>query len=190
MNERATPNYYEIMQLQPYANPALVTASYRILSKLYHPDTARESANLDQFRLIQQAYEVLSDPQKRKEYDQELSLKTPGGFAYAGTTGTATDPWADSKWDAQNDNTWAPYTPSEEDMAFYRNLADYENTTGRRRAITLILVYIIMMTIGLGCGVLGFITAFSPDGNRGQAVLLFILCVALVIAAQLEAYFS
>ena len=74
MKASTRPNYYEILQLQPFANPALVIAAYRILSKLYHPDTAKEEADLEKFRLLQEAYDVLNDPQKRRDYDSELRL--------------------------------------------------------------------------------------------------------------------
>ena len=193
MNERATPNYYEVLQLQPYANPTLVIAAYRILSKLYHPDTARDDANLELFRQLQQAYDTLSDPQKRQEYDRELRLRTPGNPTYAGQpysevkpeTDPTTPGWAPSP----ADNTWN-YTPSEEDLEFYRNLYDYDNTGPRPRALVLIIIYVFLMGGGLISGVLGFITAFSVNGSRGSALLYFAVGIALVIVAQLEAYFS
>ena len=60
MSATIRPKYYEILQLQPFANPALVIASYRILSKLYHPDTAREQADPEKFRRAVEYYQIES----------------------------------------------------------------------------------------------------------------------------------
>ncbi len=198
MSERAIPNHYEILQLQSYANPALVTASYRILSKLYHPDTAKEQANIEKFRLLQEAYDILSDPQKRLAYDQELRLKTPGAYAYAGSWQPPvqehdTTQRSDPAWHTGNpveDNTWAPYTPTDEDLEFYRNLYDYDAAGRRRRTLILLVIYVALMGAGLISGVMGFITAFGSTGHRGQALLYFAIGIALIVVAQLEAYFT
>lgn len=66
--------YYELLQLQPYAVPELITAVYRLLSKQYHPDTAKEQADVARFRLLKKAYQVLSDPATRREYDLSQGL--------------------------------------------------------------------------------------------------------------------
>ena len=188
MQEKTKPNYYEVLQLQPYANPALVIAAYRILSKLYHPDTAKEEANLEKFRLIQQAYETLSDPQKRKEYDQELRYTMPnsGGFDYAGFR--PDEEVRDPMWETPAQNE---YTPSPEDLEFYKNLYDYDLRGRRRRTILMIVIYIILMTAAVGFGLLGFFNVFSSEADSTtNAILCFCVAILLLVIAQVEAYYS
>lgn len=64
-------NYYEILEIKENASPEVIKAAYKALAKKYHPDTRSES-NCD-FRKtmadINEAYEVLSDENKRREYD-------------------------------------------------------------------------------------------------------------------------
>ena len=61
-------DYYEVLQLSQNANADTVERVYRLLAKRYHPDN-RESGDVDKFTSLRQAYEVLSDPESRAEYD-------------------------------------------------------------------------------------------------------------------------
>ena len=64
-------DYYEILGVSKDATPDEIKKAYRKLVKQYHPDSNGNSYNTDFFfRKIQEAYEVLSDPRKRAEYDQ------------------------------------------------------------------------------------------------------------------------
>ena len=63
-------NYYEILEVSEKATFNQIKRAYYSLSKKYHPDINPKTANL--FRNINEAYQVLSDPEKRKEYDQSL----------------------------------------------------------------------------------------------------------------------
>lgn len=69
-------NYYRILHVQPEAPEPVITASYRtMMSKLrLHPDLGGDTANA---ALINEAYAVLRDPQKRARYDAERRRK-PG----------------------------------------------------------------------------------------------------------------
>lgn len=64
-------NYYRILQVQPDAPQALITASYRtLMQKLkYHPDLGGDHWNA---ALLNEAFQVLSDPQRRAEYDRSM----------------------------------------------------------------------------------------------------------------------
>jgi len=67
-------NYYEILEIKEDASIEVVKAAYKALVKKYHPD-ANSNDNQDQERninSINEAYEVLSDESKRKEYDEKL----------------------------------------------------------------------------------------------------------------------
>lgn len=69
-------NYYEILEVDKKASSEIIKKSYSTLAKKYHPDLQPEDKKQDaeeKFKLINEAYEVLSDPEKRKNYDASLS---------------------------------------------------------------------------------------------------------------------
>lgn len=64
-------NYYEILEIKENASAEVIKAAYKALAKKYHPDT-RSKSNYDSQKTmadINEAYEVLSDENKRSEYD-------------------------------------------------------------------------------------------------------------------------
>lgn len=68
----SNPNYYQTLELQPTATSAEIKRAYRRLAKLFHPDSQCETANHERIVRINAAYEVLSDPKRRKSYDQQI----------------------------------------------------------------------------------------------------------------------
>jgi len=68
MATNQTPDYYEILQISPNAEPETVHRVYRLLAQRYHPDNA-DTGNDAQFRKLTDAYQVLSDPEQRAKYD-------------------------------------------------------------------------------------------------------------------------
>jgi curved DNA-binding protein CbpA len=61
-------DYYETLQVNPSADPETVHRVYRFLAQRFHPDNA-ESGNEARFREIHEAYTVLSDAERRAQYD-------------------------------------------------------------------------------------------------------------------------
>ncbi len=61
-------DYYELLQISPNAEPETIQRVYRMLAARYHPDNP-ETGNKEIFLLLQQAYETLSDPERRAAYD-------------------------------------------------------------------------------------------------------------------------
>ena len=66
-------DYYRILEISPSASVEVIKASYRALAKKYHPDTQISSNIGKTMADINEAYETLSNPQSRKEYDQQYS---------------------------------------------------------------------------------------------------------------------
>jgi len=63
-------DYYEILGIKRSAGQDEVQRAYRKLARKYHPDVSKASNAEDKFKEINEAYEVLKDPEKRKMYDQ------------------------------------------------------------------------------------------------------------------------
>jgi hypothetical protein len=65
---RETDDYYEVLQLSPSADLDTIHRVYRLLAQRCHPDNP-DTGNESQFRLISDAYGVLSNPETRAAYD-------------------------------------------------------------------------------------------------------------------------
>jgi curved DNA-binding protein len=63
-------DYYEILGVTRGADADEVKRAYRKLARKYHPDVSKEKNAEDKFKEVQEAYEVLRDPDKRAAYDQ------------------------------------------------------------------------------------------------------------------------
>lgn len=64
-------DYYEILGVPRGASDADIKKSFRKLARQYHPDVAKDKKRAEEkFKEINEAYEVLSDPEKRKRYDE------------------------------------------------------------------------------------------------------------------------
>ena len=61
-------DYYEVLQISANADPDTVHRVYRLLAQRFHPDNA-QTGNDAQFRALSEAYQVLSDPERRAKYD-------------------------------------------------------------------------------------------------------------------------
>ena len=67
------PNYYEILQIQKNTSQAEIKNQYRRLAKKWHPDREKSPDAERRMTQINMAYEVLSNPKRRKMYDQYFS---------------------------------------------------------------------------------------------------------------------
>jgi curved DNA-binding protein len=63
-------DYYKIMDVDEKATPEEIKKSYKKLARRYHPDVSKEKDAEKKFKDVGEAYEVLKDPDKRREYDQ------------------------------------------------------------------------------------------------------------------------
>ena len=99
-------DYYEILGLKKDASDADIKKAYRKLAREHHPDMVDESdksAAEKRFKDINEAYQVLSDPQKKKMYDQY-------GHVGAGFQGAGRGPFGQGFPGGQAGGSWGPFT--------------------------------------------------------------------------------
>lgn len=79
-------DYYDILGVDKTAGPAEIKKAYRQLALKYHPDKNQEKGAADKFKKVTEAYEVLSDEQKRQTYDQfgHAAFDQAAGFGRQG----------------------------------------------------------------------------------------------------------
>ena len=104
------PDPYEILQVRPDAGDDVIRAAYRALARRHHPDTSVDAASVPQMVLVNWAWEIVGNPERRSRHDREHGIETrprapaqaphppatrsaPGGAddagTAAGTSGTA-----------------------------------------------------------------------------------------------------
>ncbi|MBQ7515735.1 MAG: molecular chaperone DnaJ [Schwartzia sp.] len=81
-------DYYEVLGVEKGASDADIKKAFKKLARKYHPDLNRDDPKTaeEKFKEVNEAYSVLSDPQKRQQYDQfgHAAFEGPGGGGGAG----------------------------------------------------------------------------------------------------------
>jgi curved DNA-binding protein CbpA len=155
MNNTPSPSHYDILNISPSATKAEVRKSYLKQSLKYHPDknpTNPEEAK-EQFILIGQAYDVLSDETKRLQYDRELatgrrranrmnknsnsnnysnsntssagaSSDGPGSYGYSNSTSNTSTSGTSASYEYEQGQAYAQTQSQEEAYESYRQAFD------------------------------------------------------------------
>ncbi|MBQ7612682.1 MAG: J domain-containing protein [Spirochaetaceae bacterium] len=160
-------NYYDVLGIEKTATDAEIKSAYRMLAKKYHPDKNNGDKNAEEmFKKINEAYTVLSDPEKRKLYDS--------GF-YEQTSSTY------QRYQGQNyDEQYGGYGRSYEDpfQEFWRQWAEAQRSYQKRstttsrdfksstsnRGIFFIIISILLLIFGIGIFRFLLRIVFSPLG--------------------------
>src|SRR5262245_43992988 len=85
-------DYYRILGVDRKADDKAIKSAYRKLARKHHPDVSKGAGAAEKFKEINEAYEVLSDPEKRRRYDSlgpdwQRYAQAPGGQPGAGFPG-------------------------------------------------------------------------------------------------------
>ncbi|HLR16183.1 MAG TPA: DnaJ domain-containing protein, partial [Bacillota bacterium] len=84
-------DYYEVLGVDKGASKQDIRKAYRQLARKYHPDVNKEDGAQEKFIEAKEAYEVLSDEQKRAQYDQ-FGHAGPQSQGFGGGGGRSQDP--------------------------------------------------------------------------------------------------
>lgn len=86
-------DYYEVLGVAKNASEQEVKSAYRKLARAHHPDVDKTSGAESRFKEISEAYQVLSDPEKKKTYDQFGHAAFTSGSGFPGGGGGAGGPF-------------------------------------------------------------------------------------------------
>lgn len=95
MEKMGSESYYDVLGLPRNATETDIKKAYRNLAKKYHPDVCKEPGAEEKFKSINEAYDVLSDESKRRQYDQlghdNFTNASKGNYSGAGGAGFNAD---------------------------------------------------------------------------------------------------
>src|SRR5215469_6308774 len=85
MFEAEIPDYYQLLEISPQATQETIHRVYRYMAARYHPDNVR-TGNLQKFTQLTSAYKVLSDPDRRSEYNARRATCQPTNLSPMSST--------------------------------------------------------------------------------------------------------
>jgi molecular chaperone DnaJ len=104
----AKKDFYTVLGLDRNASEKEIKSAYRKLAKKYHPDLNQGSRQAEEkFKEVTEAYEILSDKEKRAQYDRfgmAMFDDTAGSYDYGGQRGSYGSGWNGSGW---KESSWS-----------------------------------------------------------------------------------
>ena len=76
-------DHYDVLQISPDADMETIHRVYRIMASRFHPDN-QVTGDIERFLLLTEAHKVLSDPERRRQYDGSIGLAAPGALPIFG----------------------------------------------------------------------------------------------------------
>lgn len=148
-------NYYNILNVPKSADGEEIKKAYRNLAMKYHPDkNPNNKIAEDRFKMISEAYSVLSDPQKRKNYDLSMENAFTSGKTY--TYRQNENPFGE---DIFTSEWWQKVR--KENRKKKENISRREAFTILIRGIILTLVGILLFKSIVFLGIFGLLLALS-----------------------------
>jgi curved DNA-binding protein CbpA len=120
-------DYYEVLGLEADASDEEIKKAYRSLAKAFHPDTSTHPKAKERFLAISAAYEVLSDPDSKRDYDSRLKASLYGEDFDASDDDTDGSEGSDEDGSEDSDYSEDSEDSDEDD---YSRMADYEFYSG------------------------------------------------------------
>lgn len=96
MSKPEPVDYYEVLQINPNAEPETIQRVYRLLARRYHPDN-QDTGHPERFRLVTEAYRVLSDPEARASYDAGYQRQNEARWRLASARGPTESDFQDEQ---------------------------------------------------------------------------------------------
>jgi hypothetical protein len=152
-----TSNYYQILGVTKNATKDQIKVAYRRLAREFHPDVAQSDRSEEQFKEINRAYDILSDPLKRADFDATLEPQPQAQTRQAPQPGT------------EEAYAWQPSEAPREETA---------SSTSRVSA-TIVVFLIVGAIIEFG------LRWLMPDNPLSETNLFFVGLVASIIAGVL-----
>lgn len=85
MSSRQYQDCYKILGVKLDAEQKEIKENFYKLSKEYHPDLNKDESSLKKFKEVAEAYEILSNPEKRREYDSKMGFRKSSGSSSSST---------------------------------------------------------------------------------------------------------
>jgi hypothetical protein len=166
------PTYYEVLGIAPDASAAAIRRAYVELARRHHPDyhqggaPSERAANERAMQTVNEAWSVLSDPDRRREYDGTIGAERRAAQRAA---------------DEAARRAWRPYDDNDDDIDPRLLEDDPANivVTPRRQ------ILIVLPTLSFGLGVVlvavGAVTRITPLIALGGAAILVSIVLFVVL---------
>ncbi len=179
MAKASEGDLYEVLGVARDASQEEIRSAYRNAAKKFHPDA---EGNSYFFRLIQQAYETLSDPRRRADYDRS-------GLTASSAPSSAPPPSA-----ARTGGSWANVAPSvpvipPEEITWWGRVDPAARISWRARFGPAELLFVLAGGLWLALVVFGFTTA-TLAATGGYGYLVFGVVIAPTVWCLLGAVFG